>query len=220
MDSNLRFWQSRLKPNSLTNFGKNCSKIIAKGLPQNVRLRQIHTSILRNEEGIFCQVPLAKTDAFSVALSSIAPSIVGITPLPMANQYFSNAMGQRITAIPKAVVTASVSMAQKVVPTGTTPANVDSTGVHSVVDLTMHNLAMPSSILTIRTPLNAEGWHHALSGAGLLSEFGDIVHGIRCGFNMGIKSIISESYTPPNHSSARLNPVIIENHIKNELSEG
>jgi len=47
-----------------------------------------------------------------------------------------------------------------------------------------------------------------------------LVHGIRCGFNMGIKSIISESYTPPNHSSARLNPVIIENHIKNELSEG
>ena len=81
------------------------------------------------------------------------------------------------------------------------------------------NLVSPSSILTIRTPLIHQEWNIALSSVGLLSEYEDDIQGIRYGFDMGIKQPTLVTFTPPNHSSARINPSIIDNHIKNELSE-
>jgi len=65
------------------------------------------------------------------------------------------------------------STEQKVALTGTTPANEDCIGVHCAAEITQHNLVVPSSILTIQTPFNVEGWHQALSNAGLLLEFGE-----------------------------------------------
>ena len=50
------------------------------------------------------------------------------------------------------------------------------------------------------------------------NNFPDVPIGIRFGFDMGVHSPPSSTYTPPNHNSALLFPEHVLSHIKNELS--
>lgn len=78
--------------------------------------------------------------------------------------------------------------------------------------------APPSDFLPIITPLLPDEWESALKAAGIYDIFADVPAGLRDGFHMGIHRNIFETYTPPNHASARLHPEVIDAYIAKELT--
>lgn len=71
--------------------------------------------------------------------------------------------------------------------------------------------------------MNIPAWEEALRRAGLLEEFKDVVDGFIHGFDQGIPDHTIDnmtSYTPPNHSSARLAVEDIRSSIALELKAG
>lgn len=77
--------------------------------------------------------------------------------------------------------------------------------------------------LEVTCEMNVPAWTEALAHAGLLEEFKDVIEGFISGFDQGIpEHTISglASYTPPNHSSARLAEEEIRSSIALELQSG
>lgn len=75
----------------------------------------------------------------------------------------------------------------------------------------------------VRCEMNIQAWEVALKKAGLDGEFADVIEGFKKGFDQGIPSHKIgnlKSYTPPNHSSARLAESEIKESIELELKTG
>ena len=90
-----------------------------------------------------------------------------------------------------------------------------------VTESTMHNPALPSSsLLPIVAPFVADTWELQLRQHNLFDTFSDVPYSIRHGFDLGIHSIPTITYIPPNHSSAIQHPQAILTYIRNELSCG
>jgi hypothetical protein len=100
------------------------------------------------------------------------------------------------------------------------PALKENTGVLSAVpSLTMHSAAHPSpDLLIVNTPSISHQWHIMLSNTKVFNEFHDVPIAICFGFDMGITSPPTFTYTPPNHTSALLYPDHVVSHIQNELA--
>ena len=86
--------------------------------------------------------------------------------------------------------------------------------------LTTPNTAPLSNFCPIVTPLISDAWEKALRTSGLITQFQDVPHGIRDGFDMGTHSAPLLTYTPPNHASALTHPQAILSYIHTELSLG
>jgi hypothetical protein len=68
---------------------------------------------------------------------------------------------------------------------------------------------MPT-LLKVVTPFIAGEWDQTLTKHGLLHKFSDILRGIYEGFDMGISSIVHQTYTPPNYCLAMDNTDAID----------
>jgi hypothetical protein len=76
---------------------------------------------------------------------------------------------------------------------------------------TLHNLFI------INTPLIPEQWHIMLTSTNLFNQFYNVPNGLHFSFNMGINSLPTFTYTPPNHNSAISYPLHVLSHIHNKL---
>jgi hypothetical protein len=68
--------------------------------------------------------------------------------------------------------------------------------------------------------MNIKEWEAALSKAGILEKYGDIITGFKHGFHQGIPDHSLgelESFIPENHTSAVLAKEKIENNIKKDV---
>ena len=79
------------------------------------------------------------------------------------------------------------------------------------------SIPRPSIALEIVTPLHWQNWDSEFK-ALTLSDFSDVVHGLRFGFSTGVKTSISSTIIAPNHRSALANPIEIQQHIETELA--
>lgn len=99
-------------------------------------------------------------------------------------------------------------------------AGMEDIPVLSVVVTTVHNPAPLSDFFPVITPLIAEAWRRELKTCNILKKFIDIPISIQQGFNVGVHSNISHTYTPTNHISALNNPDTIDTHISKEQAAG
>ncbi|KAE8243359.1 hypothetical protein A4X03_0g7786 [Tilletia caries] len=68
-------------------------------------------------------------------------------------------------------------------------------------------------------PLNAEGFESVLESLNLLDDFGDLLAGLRDGFDFGIPPL-RETRTPPNHVSASANSEALQIIAEKEMTRG
>ncbi|KAE8181627.1 hypothetical protein CF336_g8852, partial [Tilletia laevis] len=68
-------------------------------------------------------------------------------------------------------------------------------------------------------PLNAEGFESVLESLNLLDDFGDLLAGLRDGFDFGIPPL-RETRTPPNHVSASANSEALQIIAEKEMARG
>ncbi|KAE8183671.1 hypothetical protein CF335_g8256, partial [Tilletia laevis] len=68
-------------------------------------------------------------------------------------------------------------------------------------------------------PLDADGLQSALEELGLMDAYGEIVLGVRDGFDFGIP-VIRETKTPPNHKSAVVHKEVLKGIAKAEVEKG
>lgn len=83
--------------------------------------------------------------------------------------------------------------------------------------------SLPGWPSSVKCEMNIDVWRAALVEAGLDKEFADVIEGFTVGFNQGIpehKINGLSSYTPPNHSSAKLAESEIRQSIELELRTG
>ena len=102
----------------------------------------------------------------------------------------------------------------------THPVNAANTGVpYAAPYPTMHKLVTSSSsLLIINTPFIASAWHSMLVNTPLYAQFSDVSAGMYHSFNMGISTLPTHTYTPPNHNSALSYLNHIVSHTNNKLS--
>jgi hypothetical protein len=112
----------------------------------------------------------------------------------------------RGTALPVAIKTPRVAVASTGVPYAVRPPTTPNTATLS------HNL------LKINTPFIPDEWERLLNTISPFNSFPDVPIGIRFGFNMGVHTPPSYTYTPPNHNSALSYSDHVSSHIQNELS--
>jgi Reverse transcriptase-like len=98
--------------------------------------------------------------------------------------------------------------------------NEANTGVPYAVQspTTPSNVTLINNLLIVNTPFIPDEWEMMLSKTPLFNNFRDVPIGIRVGFDMGVDSTPSYTYTPPNHNSALLYPDHVLSHIHKELS--
>ena len=103
-----------------------------------------------------------------------------------------------------------------------TPANEESTSVPyvAVVPIPLNSAPPPHELLVIKTPFIPDAWESFLNNITPFNPFLDVPIGLRFGFNMGVHSPPTQTYTPPNHNSALLYPDHVLSHIHNKLSHG
>ena len=101
-----------------------------------------------------------------------------------------------------------------------TPALRATTSVPYVVPLsTLPSCVTPSpELLVVNTPLIPNEWDTMLKNTPFFNQFSDVPISLRCGFDMGVHSPPTVTYTPPNHNSALLFPDHVLSHIHKELS--
>ncbi|PPQ82671.1 hypothetical protein CVT25_009446 [Psilocybe cyanescens] len=98
----------------------------------------------------------------------------------------------------------------------------------NMATISAHFADLPSTMLSpadcnflpIVTPLVANAWESLLRHKKLFNTFSDVPFSIRNGFDMGIQTNPSTTYTPPNHTSALKHPHAVLSHIQKELSLG
>jgi len=105
------------------------------------------------------------------------------------------------------------------VATAVTTASMDSISAPSVgIPHTMLSCAPTSDFFSIITPFIPDAWEETLIACNLINIYPDIPTFLRFGFDMGVLSKLTATYTPPNHSSSLLSPDAIDAHINKELS--
>jgi hypothetical protein len=77
---------------------------------------------------------------------------------------------------------------------------------------------LSTSILYVITPFIPDEWEKLLNDTNLFNQFSDVPNSLRFGFDMGVHTPPSHTYTPPNHNSALSYPDHVLSHIHNELS--
>ena len=83
------------------------------------------------------------------------------------------------------------------------------------------NYATPlRDLLVVKTPFIPDAWEKMLNSISPFNPFPDVPISLRCGFDMGVHTPPTQTYTPPNHNSALLFPDHVMSHIQNELSLG
>jgi hypothetical protein len=86
---------------------------------------------------------------------------------------------------------------------------------------TLPNYATPSrDLLVVKTPFIPDIWEKMLNNITPFNPFPDVPISLRFGFDMGVHTPPTQTYTPPNHNSALLFPDHVMSHIRNELSLG
>jgi hypothetical protein len=75
-------------------------------------------------------------------------------------------------------------------------------------------------LLPIKTPFVPDAWERMLNSISPFNPFPDVPIGMRFGFDMGVHTPPSYTFTPPNHKSALSFPIHVMSHIQNELSLG
>ena len=70
------------------------------------------------------------------------------------------------------------------------------------------------------TPYKPAGWRQALSSTRLTHSFPHLVHDITYGFPIVNPPPSTYTFTPPNLKSADIDPVYMDNFIKDELESG
>jgi hypothetical protein len=65
-----------------------------------------------------------------------------------------------------------------------------------------------------------DNWETELRALSIIEEFKDILPGLREGFRIGAHGAVTTTYTPPNHKSALVKPLIIQKHIDTEVAAG
>ena len=89
----------------------------------------------------------------------------------------------------------------------------------AVLPPTTLNSARPyPNLLSVNTPFIPDEWEKLLKNLTPFNKFSDVPISMRFGFDMGVHSPPSVTYTPPNHNSALLYPDHVMSHIRNELS--
>jgi hypothetical protein len=76
----------------------------------------------------------------------------------------------------------------------------------------------PPDLLIVNTPFIPDEWEKLLNNISPFNPFSDVPHSLRFGFDMGVHSPPSLTYTPPNHNSALSYPDHVLSHIHKELS--
>jgi hypothetical protein len=101
-----------------------------------------------------------------------------------------------------------------------TLAVVANTGAHSAVPvhITPSSAPLYPDLLVVNTPLIPDAWEEMLNKIKPFNPFPDVPISLRRGFDMGVHSPPSFTYTPPNHNSALLYPDHVLSHIHTELS--
>ena len=85
--------------------------------------------------------------------------------------------------------------------------------------LTTLSVATPSpSLLFVNTPFIPDQWERMLNNISPFNRFTDVPISLRSGFDMGVHSPPTFTYTPPNHNSALSHPSHVLSHIHKELS--
>jgi hypothetical protein len=101
----------------------------------------------------------------------------------------------------------------------TPAARVNTSAPFAVPLVTMPSGATSSpSLLHINTPFVPDEWEKLLNNITPFNKFSDVPNSLRLGFDMGIHTLPSDTYTPPNHNSALLFPDHVMSHIRKELS--
>jgi hypothetical protein len=78
---------------------------------------------------------------------------------------------------------------------------------------------MPSpDLLIVNTPFIPDEWEKLLNNIIPFNKFSDVPNSLRLGFDMGVHTPPTHTYTPPNHNSALLYPDHVMSHIQKELS--
>ena len=70
------------------------------------------------------------------------------------------------------------------------------------------------------TPLDPDKIECLLKDLGILEQWAHIVHGIRHGFDVGIREPVTKTRTFQNHASAALDTAFIESYIAEEQAAG
>ncbi|KAB5587927.1 polyprotein [Ceratobasidium theobromae] len=143
-----------------------------------------------------------------------APTRPNTTENPLSSKKPTTVHGYW-TASPSAFVSTAPEAARQ----APTNAKIHHIFVHSAVapDTGRNSAPDPRKICT---PLLPDKWEAILDRHGLLKEFQDVPIGLQHGFRIGVDDPITQSFTPPNHSSARDRPDIILDHINSELKAG
>ena len=84
--------------------------------------------------------------------------------------------------------------------------------------ITPNSATPPLNLLTISTPFIPDEWEKLLNNTTPFNKFSDVPHSLRFGFDMGVHTPPSYTYTPPNHNSALAYPDHVLSHIHKELS--
>jgi hypothetical protein len=115
-------------------------------------------------------------------------------------------------------VTVMHGMAQPAV-ISTRAAGANTSARCAVPPYTTPNSATPSlDLLIINTPFIPDEWERLLNNITPFNKFSDVPNSLRFGFDMGVHTPPTHTYTPPNHNSALSYPDHVLSHIHNELS--
>src|SRR5882724_8122747 len=79
---------------------------------------------------------------------------------------------------------------------------------------------LPSVIHRSITPYKPEGWRQALSSAGLTHLFPHLIHNIIYGSPIGNPPPLTYTFIPANLKSTDMDPVYMDNFIKEEVAAG
>jgi hypothetical protein len=175
-----------------------------------------------------CQIPVVRVFAFG------APAANPVTPSVLA-QHQRRWMAPRSSALdPVCPTRMETDTASRPIPPLGAHEGHAPTIMHarSAPQVTISPLSVPKcwdDILTrpkgtdpcrVVTPLRADRWAAKLAKWGSYDQFGDVVHGIQHGFNMGVWTPVTHTYNAPNHKSAMDNLAAIYGHIEEELWAG
>ena len=103
-----------------------------------------------------------------------------------------------------------------------TPAAKANTYVPCVAPLLTppNNVTSYSDLLPVVTPFIPDEWEKLINDTTPFNKFSDVPISMRSGFDMGVHTPPSATYTPPNHNSATLFPDHVLSHIQTKLSCG
>jgi hypothetical protein len=83
---------------------------------------------------------------------------------------------------------------------------------------TPNNVTPSLDLLIVNTPFIPDEWEILLNSITPFNRFSDVPNSLRFGFDIGVHTPPTHTYTPPNHNSALSYPDHVLSHIHNELS--